>query len=194
MLKKLVLCVTALFCIAFLASCGQKMGSADELKDIYGDSNGFHLYQKDSNLYVSGNYNFELYSGGKTTLNDYMGEKYLIVNIWATTCTYCIQGIPDFVDFESENNDKVRVIYLNSGETRGTIDNFLIGNPQPFNTDNILLDESKQICTTLQLSNIPICIVFGPDGRLLKISEGKQNKNSLQTLLNASIAANSSAS
>ncbi len=57
--------------------------------------------------------------GGNTSLSDYLGEKVILVNFWATWCAPCMKEMPKLDELQAELGDKgLQVISITVDEAK----------------------------------------------------------------------------
>ena len=110
--------------------------------------------------------------GNFVTMNEIKGEKYTVIDFWATWCKPCIKSIPEIVKM---NND-----YLDQGIVFIGVD---VDSPRnlakvrPFALSKginypVLLDTEQELMTALNVSVLPTFVILDPKGRRVYTHEG----------------------
>jgi peroxiredoxin len=100
--------------------------------------------------------------GPDVTLSDYRG-RVVFVNFWQTTCPPCIEELPDFREFISDNDPaEVALLAVNVDESRQTITDFftennIVGIP-------VVLDSNSAVRRTYGVMGFPVTFVIDEEG------------------------------
>lgn len=70
------------------------------------------------------NVSVETLDGETKTLHQYL-DKPLIINSWATWCTFCKKELPDFADIQVLFSNDIDVIAINRGESNTIVNNYI---------------------------------------------------------------------
>lgn len=99
-------------------------------------------------------------------ITDYIGEN-LIISFWTTWCPHCVKEIPDFVKFQNDYSDQVRVlmVHVPSNETFDKAQEFFKKN----NYDETLelLQDNGFYAQAFNLQGFPTNLVFNKEGKLI---------------------------
>ncbi|MGB0166518.1 MAG: TlpA family protein disulfide reductase, partial [Luteibaculum sp.] len=110
------------------------------------------------------NYPFELLSGKKTSMHDFLdGNRYLYLHFWATWCAGCHQEMEDLHRLDSTNRNVVRIVSLNYNENITKIKSF---------TDQYKISWINGLSTTeineaLSVVGLPRNILINPSGKII---------------------------
>lgn len=109
------------------------------------------------------------YKGNEHSLEDYKG-KYVILNLWASWCPFCIEEMPLFQDLYDEyNHEGLEIIAINRAEPLETAksysDNLNL-------TYTILLNPTDDIAKAYRLRAMPTTYFIDKEGNLLDIKHG----------------------
>lgn len=109
-------------------------------------------------------------TGEKASLSDYKG-KVVMINFWATWCTYCDKEMPDLQKIYEENKDKDFVVLaVNVGEDKKTAKDYIDKGGYSF---PVLLDEDNTVAQTKYfVSAFPTTYYIGKDGNLIGAVQG----------------------
>jgi peroxiredoxin len=88
----------------------------------------------------------------------------VLIDFWATWCGPCIESMPSIENLHRTYADKgLRVLGI-SNEARGTIDKFTVGRPHTY---PLYIDSTSSAWNAYDVSQIPLVIVVGRDGRIV---------------------------
>lgn len=108
--------------------------------------------------------------GSVHTLEKYKG-KAIVINFWATWCTYCVNEMPALqTQWEKWRDQDVVVLGINTGEDRLTVDRFVqeIGVNFP-----ILLDSDNEAVQKYGIVPMPTTFFVDKQGKIVSIHEGE---------------------
>ncbi|MBN1597370.1 MAG: TlpA family protein disulfide reductase [Bacteroidales bacterium] len=119
-------------------------------------------------------YDFQLKNpNGKTErFSDYTGEKFTVIDFWATWCKPCVNSIPKLVEL-SEKYDKEEVAFI--GISVDSPRN--ISKVKPFTKSvginyPILLDTKQEIMGELNVVAVPTLLIINSNKEIVYIHEG----------------------
>lgn len=101
--------------------------------------------------------------GEEVKLSDYRG-KLVLINFWATWCTYCDKEMPDLEKFYNENIDDLVILAVDVQEEEKDVRKYVEEKNLTF---PILLDEDGRVASEYYVSAYPTTYFVGEDGRLL---------------------------
>lgn len=99
------------------------------------------------------------WDGNNVKLSDYAGKP-IVLNFWATWCTYCKQEMPEF-DEAAKNLTDVQFIMLNTNDTMSTAKKYV--ESQGFEFD-VLFDTTNIASYTYGVSAFPTTFFISADG------------------------------
>ena len=132
------------------------------------------------------------------TLSEYVGEKVIVLNFWATYCQPCRKEIPHFNEFYEEYAEDVEVVIIN-GETsmtaQGLLDDFM-NNPEDVNYENDYSPWTEYSCTFARYekdnnvlglfeveSALPVTVIVDKEGKIKYMESASLTYEELETLV-----------
>ncbi len=141
--------------------------------------------QSDEDLTDIEKYSFTLKDSddNEVTLSDYKG-KTVILNFFATWCTYCKQELPTLEEIHQTRDDVVVLLVAapnvgNEGDQE-YIENFMKENGY---TMTVLYDESSQVVNAYNVTGLPTSFFFKEDGNVLGYAPGYVEESTLNEIL-----------
>ena len=139
----------------------------------------------DENLTDIEKYSFTLKDshGNDVTLSDYKG-KTVVLNFFATWCTYCKMELPSLEEINNTRDDIV--IFLVATPDIGNegseeyIESFMEENGYSM---TVLYDETGEVVSKYNVSGLPTSFFFKPDGSVLGYVPGYVEESSLISIL-----------
>lgn len=124
---------------------------------------------------------FELKSldGSVTSLHAYKG-KMIVLNFWATWCTYCKQEMP-LLETLSKRDDVV-VIAVSVGEDAKTVQDYIDENGYTF---DVFLDEEGTLASMFGVTGFPTSMFIGTDMEYFYSYPGMLTQESLDNIFTA---------
>lgn len=108
-------------------------------------------------------------AGGKIHLKDTLGSV-VVLDIWATWCPPCVEGLPHIDALAKEYKDKgVKAFAINAQEDEETVKKFIEAKKL---TLPVLLDPTGDVNTRYKAEAIPETIVIGKDGVIRNVFVG----------------------
>ena len=131
---------------------------------------------------------FELWDGTETTLADLVAEdgRPLVVNLWATWCTPCLQEMPDLQKVHETHGNLVRLIGLNVSDspTRAEVRAKEIGVTYLLGRDpNGLFSEA------LGAVGLPVTAFVDTTSRVVQVHHGPMDFEALTSVLEKNLGA-----
>lgn len=121
---------------------------------------------------------FELSSlDGKTyRLSDFKG-KVVLLNFWATWCTYCVKENPSLDRLYREFKDSGFIVLgISVDRLSATVENYLKDNPLTY---PVLMDSKGEVFVrTYTVIGIPVTYLINKEGYIVEKLMGKQNFDS----------------
>lgn len=124
---------------------------------------------------------FELKSldGSVTSLHAFEG-KMIVLNFWATWCTYCKQEMPLLE--ELSKRDDVVVIAVSVGEDAKTVQDYIDENGYTF---DVFLDEEGTLASMFGVTGFPTSMFIGTDMEYFYSFPGMLTQESLDNIFTA---------
>ncbi len=104
----------------------------------------------------------ESLDGQAVSLSDYMG-KIVLLNFWATWCTFCDQEMPDLDKLDKEFED-VEVLAVDVMEEKAIVEDYIEEGGYEF---DVVLDIEGEIARTYLVSGYPTSYFIEEDGTLI---------------------------
>jgi thiol-disulfide isomerase/thioredoxin len=135
-----------------------------------------------SNKTIVPDFDLKDLNGQSVKLSDYNG-KIVILNFWATWCTYCKKEMPDLNDLNMElaKNNEAVIITVDVQESSDTVKNYLSSNNINL---MVLLDQDGALAQSYGISGFPTTLIVNKDGTLYTYIPGMTNKATLTGYLN----------
>lgn len=123
--------------------------------------------------------------GQPKKMTELAAGKPLVINFWATWCSYCVQEMPDFQRIFHDYGDKISFAFVDSTdgrrETKEAAQSWLAENglddlPAYYDTD---LDATA----TFGASSLPSTVVVSSNGEILMAKPGRINDASMRSAL-----------
>ena len=130
---------------------------------------------------------FELKTLDATTvrLSDYRG-KVVVLNFWATWCTPCRRETPTLVHLDQAYRQKgVTVLGINVDDDAESASKFVAELAIPY---PILVANDDTTHDYIGLGGLPVTILIGPDGTIIKKFSGTENIAQVETYLKSALS------
>lgn len=114
--------------------------------------------------------------GSVHSLKEYRGKP-VVINFWATWCTYCVSEMPALqAQWEKWRDQDLVMLGINTGEDRLTVDRFVkqVGVDFP-----ILLDSENEAVQKYGIVPMPTTFFVDKKGKIISIHEGELDLNTL---------------
>lgn len=123
--------------------------------------------------------------GNTVQLSDFLGDKPVFLNFWASTCSPCKQEMPDIQKLYEQYGDQIQFIMVNVGaamnDTREKAEAYL---SQEGFTFPVYYDIDYQAITTYGINSFPFSIFIDAQGNLVTYGNGMLSASLLQKGLN----------
>lgn len=123
--------------------------------------------------------------GNTVQLSDFLGDKPVFLNFWASTCSPCKQEMPDIQKLYEQYGDQIQFIMVNVGaamnDTREKAKAYL--SEEKF-TFPVYYDIDYQAITTYGINSFPFSIFIDAQGNLVTYGNGMLSASLLQKGLN----------
>ena len=139
----------------------------------------------DENLTDIEKYSFTLKDnkGNDVTLSEYKG-KTVVLNFFATWCTYCKMELPSLEEINSTRDDIVIFLVatpdIGNEGSKEYIESFMEENGYSM---TVLYDETGEVVSKYNVSGLPTSFLFKPDGSVLGYVPGYVEESSLISIL-----------
>lgn len=115
-------------------------------------------------------------------LSDYRG-KTVVINLWATWCTPCVNELPNFQKLQSAHPDDVKVLAIHSDMVTDDVKKYLSAYEYTF---SFAIDETGEVISSLGGSTmLPQTIVINADGTVTYNLVGSVTYEKLEDLVGA---------
>lgn len=122
--------------------------------------------------------------GNVIKLSDFIGEKPVIVNFWASWCPPCRAELPDFDKAFQEYGDQIHFLMVNltdgAQETRATAQALIDSEGFTF---PVYFDTMGQASAGYSLYSIPVTLAISADGKLLSHQVGALSEAAVNQLV-----------
>ncbi len=95
--------------------------------------------------------------------------KVVLVNFWATWCTFCVQEMPALDSVARARADEVVVLAVDVGESKDTVETYLRGKGYSF---KVLLDSDEELAVNYGIRGLPTTLVLNRNGAIIGRFEG----------------------
>ena len=139
----------------------------------------------DENLTDIEKYSFTLKDnkGNDVTLSEYKGKS-VVLNFFATWCTYCKMELPSLEEINSTRDDIVIFLVatpdIGNEGSKEYIESFMEENGYSM---TVLYDETGEVVSKYNVSGLPTSFFFKPDGSVLGYVPGYVEESSLISIL-----------
>ncbi|MEK4438930.1 TlpA family protein disulfide reductase [Paenibacillus sp. FSL K6-2862] len=121
-------------------------------------------------------------TGNPVSLNQYRG-KVVLLNFWASWCTPCVREMPLLNDISHTYAKDVQAIFINVGESKGTIREFLEEHHFDF---DIVVDATGKLSNMYNVTGLPATMIIDREGDFNRILWGElSDELSITKWLNA---------
>lgn len=122
--------------------------------------------------------------GNVIKLSDFIGEKPVIVNFWASWCPPCKAELPDFDKAFQEYGDQIHFLMVNltdgAQETKATAQALIDAEGFTF---PVYFDTMGQASAGYSLYSIPVTLAISADGKLLSHQVGALSEAAVNQLV-----------
>lgn len=117
--------------------------------------------------------------GNELTLADFAGKP-VVLNFWASWCSFCKKEMPDFEELYQEMGEDVHFIMLNATdgvrETKKAALDFLEGKGYEF---PVYFDNGLEASMDYGASSLPMTVFLDSQGRAIAIGRGALSRESI---------------
>lgn len=114
------------------------------------------------------------------SLDDFIGDKPLLLIFWSTWCGTCLQELPDLKKITEIYGDKVNIVTINSFESGGAIRDYIEKKDVNF---LMLTDGGKRVWNKYLNRGTPTHYMISRSGKIIKKSYGLASFQDLETML-----------
>lgn len=107
--------------------------------------------------------------GDKVVLSDYKG-KVVVLNFWASWCEPCINEMPLINEVYESNRTDVVTLFVNAGESKGTVNEFLSAHQFEF---PVIIDVTGKVSQLYGIVGLPVTYIIDKDGKLHQSAVGE---------------------
>ncbi|MEW6381875.1 MAG: TlpA disulfide reductase family protein [bacterium] len=100
----------------------------------------------------------------KVSLTDFLGNKIVLINFWATWCPYCVAEIPHLNKIEKSLAEQVKFLSVDIGEKPEKVQNFARQKGVVF---DVLLDQKGEVARRYRVKGTPTNIVIDKKGNIV---------------------------
>ncbi|AZK48126.1 TlpA family protein disulfide reductase [Paenibacillus lentus] len=100
--------------------------------------------------------------GDKVLLSDYRG-KVVVLNFWASWCEPCVKEMPLINEVYESNQLDVATLFVNVGESKGTVNEFLTANRFEF---PVMIDVTGKVAGLYGIVGLPVTYIIDKKGNL----------------------------
>ena len=112
-------------------------------------------------------FSVELTDGSTFTLSEHKDDV-VMLNFWATWCSYCVDEMPDIQKLTDDNIDGLSIVLVDCAETKQDVDDFLKETGYTF---DVAYDEEDSVSQQYGAFTIPRTVII-KDGKIKKIFSG----------------------
>lgn len=172
-MKKLVSLVLV-FSIIFLTGC-----SSQQTKQQTNNSNTQTEQTDNKNKAID--FTLKNIDGQEIKLSNYKG-KTIVVNFFATWCPPCRAEFPGFIQTVDsyKNDDSVVFLFVNLGEDRATVNNFLKERNYSIKP---ILDEDGKVAAYYGVTGIPTTVIIDKEFNIFRTHVGFMEKQDLKNYI-----------
>ena len=186
-MKRLLMFITIFVLVVSLFSCSKKDKSVDVMADEISETGtGTVISEADEKAsydLVQGMTmpNIKVETNKGVTFDLSKSKKPALVNFWATWCPPCRIEMPGLQNLYEEFGDKVDFVMINLGETKDTIQDFLVENEMY--TFPIGYDETNSYRMKFSMVGIPTTCIIGTDKTLKNYIIGARDEDQFREYL-----------
>ncbi|MCM3132488.1 redoxin domain-containing protein [Paenibacillus polysaccharolyticus] len=107
--------------------------------------------------------------GEQVQLSDYRG-KAVMINFWASWCTPCVREMPLVHELAQQNQNNVETLFVNVGESKGTINEFMKSHQFDF---PVIIDATGKVSKLYRITGLPATMVIDQAGQFSHILLGE---------------------
>jgi peroxiredoxin len=113
-------------------------------------------------------FSLDLLNSGKTSLSDFRGHP-ILVNFWATWCSYCVQEMPIIQDRFQRFGQNLVILAVDEGDSANDVSSFI---RQSGYTFAVLLDPDYYAGNLYRISSYPMSFFIDQNGIIRYIADG----------------------
>ncbi|PYY29656.1 TlpA family protein disulfide reductase [Paenibacillus illinoisensis] len=111
--------------------------------------------------------------GNPVSLNQYRG-KVVLLNFWASWCGPCVREMPLLNDISQTYAKDVQAIFINVGESKGTIREFMDQHQFDF---NVVVDATGKLSGTFKVTGLPATMIIDREGNFNRVLWGELSED-----------------
>ncbi|MEK4436264.1 TlpA family protein disulfide reductase [Paenibacillus sp. FSL K6-2862] len=112
-------------------------------------------------------------TGNPISLNQYRG-KVVLLNFWASWCAPCVREMPLLNDITQLYAKDVQAIFINVGESKGTIREFMEQHQLDF---NVVVDATGKLSGMFKVTGLPATMIIDREGNFNRILWGELSED-----------------
>jgi thiol-disulfide isomerase/thioredoxin len=117
---------------------------------------------------------------GETVRLTELGQRPMVVNLWATWCPPCRREMPVLAEAQARHLGLI-FVFVNQGEGAPHVDRFLRGGALALR--NVVLDPASSVARATGARGLPTTLFFDAQGRLADVHMGELTRASLEQKL-----------
>ncbi|MCK8816814.1 TlpA family protein disulfide reductase [Natroniella sulfidigena] len=126
---------------------------------------------------IAPDFNLTNLAGDEVSLSQFRGQN-VILNFWASWCSYCREEMPDLDQFDAKYDDTI-VLGVNVGEEKDVVKEFITDEGYQFLN---LLDQASLVTGEYAVSALPTTYFIDQEGRIKYVKRGIVTKEELTEL------------
>lgn len=107
--------------------------------------------------------------GNEVSISELRGKP-VVLNFWATWCTYCKQSMPDMEEAFALYGDDVHFMMVNAGEAVNQAEAYISDNGYTF---PVYFDPASEASAVFAASGLPVTYFIGSEGEMIARALGK---------------------
>ena len=177
-MKKFLKATSLFLLVMLLISCNNKTENVSKNSNTTSNETSNETNSEEKSTALDFPIEFTNINGDIENIEDYKG-KITILNFWQTTCYYCKEEMPEFIELQNENDD-LNIIYVSVYENTEKVENFL--KEHNFNIEP-KFDLKGELAQNFGVTGFPTNAYFDADGNFLGTIPGYIGKDMVEEIL-----------